>query len=177
MVNINLLPWRRYEKMHQRKIFLKYLLLMMGIILIFILLQMILNHHISKEQHIILNLQKQMRAANIQQEYITNRQQPLVQLFHRFQHNQTQLLGFFEQVLQQAPENIVWQSILSQNQQIILTGETSSLPILLEWVKSFNDIKTLFHAEIIKIKSVKQSDRFQFSMQFFQILLPLEGIK
>lgn len=174
MVEINLLPWRAYMREYVKKRNLRrFIICLVMCALSLVTLHGGLSYKLYIENHRVHQLQKQLSTMDRPSKHVSPDIESLQVILKRFQHNQREVINFFEQLMQLTPEDIVWKSILSQDEQVILTGNTSSLQALLEFIKPFDGVKNSLRAEVMKIKTLPHSDVLQFSVQFFQAITPL----
>lgn len=178
MVEINLLPWRIYLREYQRKKMLQYTIgSLIGMACLFFITHWRLDCQLQAERHIVMHLQKQLLVidqspARQHDDGNATMQRLLVQ----FQHNQQNVVEFFNQLMQLVPEELTLQKLVSQDEQVLLIGCAASFQALLDFVRSFNEKSDHFHAEIVKIKTLPQSDLLQFSVQFLQVIFPLSSV-
>jgi Tfp pilus assembly protein PilN len=173
MVEINLLPWRACLREYNKKKRMQLAIILSFLSLaLFVILYGWLNAKLHTEHEIVLRLQKQWAAVHktpAQRDDIKSVLNRLTTL----QDNQAQLSIFFKQLMQFTPEGMVWQTIIADNEQLLLTGSTTSFQLLLEFVKLFDGKQQGFQADIVKIKSLPHSDLMQFSLRFSGVMLPL----
>jgi Tfp pilus assembly protein PilN len=179
MVEFNLLPWRVYMRAYQKTQFIRYISVSAIILSLFVcIIHLRLEHRINNEKEKVAQLQDQLTQINSQINTMQKKEvvEPVLDLVNKFQRNQSQVVDFFNQLFQLAPDNIIWGAILSQDERVILTGLTTSFQSLLDFVRSFNEDENTFHTEIIKIKSLPHSSFLQFSLQFFQVIPSLPDL-
>jgi Tfp pilus assembly protein PilN len=175
MVEINLLPWRVYLKEHTKaKNTKRIIFLLMLLVIVWIICSNELNRQWQIENQLIQQLKKQLSSVEIlDKQNRSDSNHSIENIFAAFQKNQTQMMHFFSQVLEYNPDDIHWQNMLSQGDQIILTGETSSYQTLMEFIKVFEGVQKTFHVDLIKVKQLPGSDTLQFSLQVDQVIYSL----
>jgi Tfp pilus assembly protein PilN len=175
MVDINLLPWRIYFHEYLKNQILKYGIIVLILVLVaYVTTFWVLRSTLRAESEAVALLQKQVVAVNQATTPLYNSQNnAALNLFTKYRRNQQQLTVFFEQLIFASAGKIIWQSILSQGAEVILVGQVTSWQILLDFVRSFEGVNKLFHADIIKVKSLPQSNDLEFSVRFSAVLLPL----
>ena len=140
MVEINLLPWRIYQeeylknKNKQRKLAaLLFLLCVWGV------LHFLLLWQAEKEKKIIHYLHKQVLNQSVlyKTKQIIN-EDSLQNITEQFQHNRLHLLDFFRQIIIER-QDIYWNRVLTQDDQVILTGKTNSYAALLAFIHQQDD--------------------------------------
>lgn len=175
MVEINFLPWRVHLYEYKKKTTWYCAIAVLSCVL---MLGLILYGWVTIKLHakntIILDLKKQLSPfynRSVYTEHIDT--QSALQIITAFENNQAKWIAFFQALLQLTPEDIIWQSMFVQDKQIIITGNTASFPLLLQFITRFDKNQPNAKIDIIKIKSLPHSDFIQFSLRFSNMVMSL----
>lgn len=176
MVEINLLPWRTYRKEYIKN---KNKQLALAVLLVFIvmgsILHFILIHQVKIEKQMIYFLHKQMINHSAQNNTKSfNNEISLKNIAETFQRNRLQWIDFFNRLAKS--DNIYWDAILTQDNQVILTGETNSYQTLFTFVHGYDELKNKFIMDIIKIKQSSASEMLEFSLRVYQVIYPVPNV-
>jgi hypothetical protein len=178
MVEINLLPWRIYReeyiKNKNKQLALAALLFS---IFVWAILHFMFIYSLKTETRVVYYLQKQSLKQSVLHttNSFNNNAASLQNVTENFQRNRLQLIDFFRQITTDN-EGIYWDAMLTQDNQIILTGRTHSYQRLLTFIQGYDELKNKFVMDIIKMKHLSESDMLEFSLHVYQVIYPLPNI-
>jgi len=171
MVEINLLPWRIYQdeyiKNKNKQLALAMLLFSISI---WVILHFVFIYQSKIEKQVIYYLHKQILNESSQTKLTDEKS--FENITALFQRNRLHVIDFFRRITKDN-EGIYWNTMLTQDDQIILTGKTNSYQTLLTFIYHCNEEKNPFVMDIIKIKQSSESDMLEFSLHVYQAIYPL----
>ncbi|MBV8802091.1 MAG: hypothetical protein JO131_03835 [Gammaproteobacteria bacterium] len=170
MIEINLLPWRMYQEENIKNQNVKKIWYVLGVsIILWMSFYFIWMYKCKITKQAISYLQQQLTTIHLlEKQNAFTPDKSIKSLTEAFQQNQSQLIHFFNEIIDSAPQEIQWGKMLSQSQEVFVTGKINSYQNLLRFIQ--DAMKKGYNFELIKVKQLPETHVLEFSLRCNRIL-------
>lgn len=169
MVEINLLPWRLYaHQKYKKQLYLASSGAALFSILFICFLHLMLVHLIKNEKIRINDYLQKLAALSSQSQRIKKQDQEggqyqmALQVLNHARANQAVTLEFFNKIMTQTPDEIVFSTISREESKIVITGKSQTMPALTQFITHFPK------AQLLEINNVSDTTQIKFKFQVIQ---------